>query len=1040
MTDNNIRTIPYNDPVISPDTHRLAIYLSNKQIEIIRNNNDLGGEKVAEKLQGLRDLAWGRNFPNKNKEGFFDAIMTELDKKQQEQLLSAYAKMGYLYEIAALSARDNYLDSVRNKKPRQLHDTGNITPGGGEEFIALEKNKSTKELVEQLNQPVFEVTMTAHPTNVNSLKSMKAQRAIAIALENQDETQIKKAIEDYLKTSIPPLDKNGALKNLSVRDETENMLYSMGNIYEDLPRVYKNYDKALSEHAQKSENKDGYDPTSLNLQVRLGSWGSGGDKDGNKNVTAETTLEAIAMHTKTALEHYKNDLEEIPALSAWKKQFESKLSDLKPLLKDIGDLREDAKKSAGGNDSVKAQELSDRFDDLSKKLADLRKDLNPEKFETDLLAQAENGKNKTEALNLLRRFRVFGFSFGKIEYRETAMEYNRVVEALVPDYKGTPEQRADFLTGLLTSNHKTPSDLLKEKMPEIIAQGAGKEYSSDNVMPIAYHTIKRMQLARDFGDMIKDNVLAECGKIEFPKDKKREPTPQETTSQGLANILEAQFLQRAVEEKGKRAILGIIPLFEETSTMSNVDKIMGAAYENPAHKEQLKLLQGSTAKPTQQIMIAHSDNARRSGSMAARAYIHEAHKKLRALGGKKGINTQFYEGGSITDIYRNGVLPVSKTVNFFETHLFAKQTFQGGDLLAYFNHPASTERIFDRSFGHQARYIEKKDGNWIVTKDVGRNNVIDDIAIEAMKETYNDYTKYDFQNDKMGRILHLLDYNGYLLASNLSSRATGRDDKTAVKKASSQIGAAMSVEDFVKIDKARTIGWSQSQQVAGILPAFLGAEKLEEYLTTGIKNKLNDLHGKKQTTKEEQEFLQMFSKLEGGKLSPKQLHFIYEKSPAYHNAQELLRPAYMLTDLDKAEKIIQEKLSQNDIKEYWQRIKETYKQVAKLTYQTITQTPYINGTDNVTSVRAKMNGKDIMKVESTTHHDKLGYMDFLLHYRTKHPEIFNKNALEQDDDLLTKSRDIASAFQSTLGGRWLAFSDPTCRKHREENEKLRQYA
>lgn len=1040
------------NPTSSESTHDLAIYLSDKQIDIIRSDEKLGGKLIAEKLSKLRDEVWGKknsvphiSFSQKNKESIFDSILQGLDDTQKSQLVSAYAKMGYLYEVAALSSRNNHLENLRSENKK-------TPPGGGEDFVNLaqNKNKPTGELVENLSQPVFEVIMTAHPTNVNSLESMKVQREVAIALENKNDGQLTEKIRKYLETSIPPLDSKGNTRTLTARDETENMLYSLSNIYEDLPRVYKNYDRALSNHANKKN--DSYNPEDLNLQIRLGSWGSGGDKDGNKNVTAETTLEAIALHTKTALENYKKDLEKIPALAEWKESFEQKLSSLNPLLEQISELRQDAKEVRAENKpDITAKDLSDRFDRLSQNLMKLRNDLDVKKFEDAVLAQVKTGDNKEESLNLLRRFRVFGFNFGKIEYRETAKEYNRVVEAIVPDYKGTPEEKVEFLTNLLISSQKNPADYLKEKIGEIIENGAGKAYDDKNSAPIAYHTIKRMQLARDFSDIIKDNVLAECGKLEF-KDKNRLPTDIETTHQGVSNILEAQFLQRAVEYNGRRATLGIIPLFEETSTMANVDKIMREAYQNSAYKEQLKLLQQDDSQPTQQIMIAHSDNARRSGSMAARAYIHDAHKKLRALGEEMGINTQFYEGGSITDIYRNGVLAISKSVNSFRSHLFAKHTFQGGDLLAYFNHPASTERLFDRSFGHQAKYLEKNnDGKWSVIKDTASNQVVDDIAIAAMKRTYNDYIKHDFRNEKMGELLEKLDYSGYLAASNISSRATGRDDKNmpsspkklAFKQGSStQMGAA----SFVNIETARTIGYSMSQQVAAILPAFLGAEKLGEYLKEEIEKKHKELATKDKSnlSDSEKEFLSEL-KIENGKnLEPKQLNFIYKKSPAFHNGHELLRASYMLTNLDKTEKIIRSHMSyagddkeaintkmQND--SYWRRIKNTYKKVAKPAYEAITGMPYGQNQEDLPHTHDHMNDKTIIKVGGDTYNDKLGYFDFILNFREKNPQLFNKENITNDDKSMVTARNIAASSQSVLNGRWLEFSDPTWRIVKDSN-------
>ena len=46
----------------------------------------------------------------------------------------------------------------------------------------------------------------------------------------------------------------------------------------------------------------------LNMNQKFGSWGSAGDKDGNDNVTAEKTLEALIRHCYEIVSRYIKDL------------------------------------------------------------------------------------------------------------------------------------------------------------------------------------------------------------------------------------------------------------------------------------------------------------------------------------------------------------------------------------------------------------------------------------------------------------------------------------------------------------------------------------------------------------------------------------------------------------------------------------------------------------------------------------------------------------------------------------------------------------
>ena len=120
---------------------------------------------------------------------------------------------------------------------------------------------------------------------------------------------------------------------------------------------------------------------------------------------------------------------------------------------------------------------------------------------------------------MVRKFKWFKFYFAKIEYRETAEEYCKVVTYFISNYNTlTPSEKVETLTNLLSKN-QLPAYFL-EKVKEVIKAGAKKPLSdkSDD-QAITYHTLKRMELARDHSDFIKDNVLAECGALDSEKYK-----------------------------------------------------------------------------------------------------------------------------------------------------------------------------------------------------------------------------------------------------------------------------------------------------------------------------------------------------------------------------------------------------------------------------------------------------------------------------------------------------------------------------------------
>ena len=278
------------------DHLKAAKALKDLALEVIASHADLGGPRVAGALKEIMDVVWdGRTQNERHKK--FKEVCQSLDPQQTKSLLEGYARMGHLYEIAGLAARDNFL-----KDQRQKNEQG-WAPGDPGEFI--HKNTESQPLdavINKLNEPVFEVVMTQHPTNTNSLQSIQAQREIGKAIAAGDTEAVRKAVAHYMDPKEAPLLPRSG--RFTVRDETEMVLNALNNVYDDLPKVYEQFDRPLEEKF----GKGAYDPMALKLNIRFSSWGSAGDKDGNNSITAENTLEGIILHKRDILKKYADSL------------------------------------------------------------------------------------------------------------------------------------------------------------------------------------------------------------------------------------------------------------------------------------------------------------------------------------------------------------------------------------------------------------------------------------------------------------------------------------------------------------------------------------------------------------------------------------------------------------------------------------------------------------------------------------------------------------------------------------------------------------
>lgn len=841
----------------STDHRIIAHTLADVLVAEIRANPAHGGAEVADAVDRLRQAVWAEEGDAASASDVFDAVLAQFPISQRTQLVEAYARLGHLYELAGQVARENLMEG----------ELGGRAPGGAREFVA--RAQTAAEAVSALNHPTFEVVMTAHPTNVNGRAVIASLKVLGKAVDAvrsvSRASALERAMNGFLLTPLLEQESGQAKVHLAVNEETSQMLYYLGNIYDELPMIYEGFEEPLRAFTD-------YDPRSLDLKLRFGSWGSSGDKDGNLEVNAVTTLQAIAQHRAAIAGRYLADIRQIPALQAW----EAPLAALEKTAQEVvAHLHNHPHIS------------STQFDTLSQRLAAAAPDADALQRSIERVSA-----QSAEALALLRRVRVFGLGFGKIEYRENADEYTRVVSAIIPGYAElSPDARRDRLNTIL----QTPGEAarLKDAVWKKISAAADSPYAAEDVMPIAYHTLKRMELARDHAGMVTDNVLAE---FSHP-----------------SQLLEALFLQKAVESPGKNLALGVVPLFESPQSMESAPSMMLEAYHVPAYRQHVEAL-----GKTQQIQIAHSDNARRSGLPAARAFIFEAHDALRQVGDREGLATQFFEGGSSSDLYRGGVCSISVAVKNYNLHDFAKFTFQGGDMLNYFNYAPSIRRQFVRAVVSGAETALPlgrplaKSGLWRhrsgqLTNIPEQEAAANALVVPALKATLNDYLTYAFTTAGLGHLLKELGYDEEKEAGTAGSRTPSRPAAVVFSNVASvqAVNLEAAAIGSVDIEKTRTITFSEALQHAGLVPTMIGARTI-------LANLQREMVSHRQSLREglargdalgvvDSEFMKLFPLRDAQQLDvppPQAVQFLFDHSRLFRDVVVRIALGVALTDFD----------------------------------------------------------------------------------------------------------------------------------------------
>lgn len=918
-------------------------------------------------------------------------LFDQLGDDKNRELVDGLAKLGHLDNMAKLIARDNFFEDRRSEnKP---------IPGGLREWLdelrAKNPDYTAETVIDLLNKPTQRWVFTAHPTNVNSQKLIETLRDLSRAAEKVAKGQLdqQSALDEAFAALAtdpvtPQTEKNGHTveRNLTPREETQQMLYYLDNSYHDVLRVFKQFDEELGDDVT-------YNPLEVKPDLQFASWGSSGDKDGNSNINANTTLHAALLHRQKMAERYVESLDKIlPNNPAERSETEQLLAEQKIAIATVSTRY--LKLLDELNEAIDCNDLpAERFDALLAQATTIDAGFDFTQFQTTLETLAEQEISTRRAdhtkqtsfdpeapsyLNLLRRTRIFGKSFGDIQFRETAELYAEIIGELDPQYKALNDETIKLAkdyeanryeesdeTKAVAAAAKKKLDTIKESRarrltamlrdPDIKAnlqqtigsqfdKHSGNAYHVGAPGPIAYHTFKRMQIAGAFGDMFNTNVLAEC--------------------EHDCNFLEAQLLQEITptELKGKSSVtiprpeMHVVPLFENPDVMQEVGDIMKRTYENPqytAHQErmavvdqrayaargmkqpQLETVTNEQRKRPQHVQIAHSDNARRSGLSAARGFIHRAHEKIRQVSGD--INIKFFEGGSLSDSYRGGERAISATINKLDLHGHYEQTVQGGDLLNYFNAPGSIERLVARNLVHQAKHVGKETAIGNVPHEESavsdrQSETLNNLAIDALSKTLDDYRSDYFNNLRdiktkeekpytaLGKVMYFVDYLVEKSLSAVGSRSTKRgggasNDQTVEEK-----------KDYIEVQKIRTISFSETNQGNLIHPAWFGAKNIAKYLSDTVGSTVSDLAKKRkekgQLSPDEEIALKTLTSLSGQPkhsnhttLQPKLLHELYKTSPVFRDVIDRIGYGLIQTDWTTFDKLFGAKLEQQEFAE-----------------------------------------------------------------------------------------------------------------------------
>ncbi|MBM7645096.1 phosphoenolpyruvate carboxylase [Scopulibacillus daqui] len=577
-----------------------------------------GGETLLNKIRKIREsakLLREDHHPSAYKR--LKEEITNLKPPFRQNVIRFFAIYLHLVNIAEQNHR------IRRRREYQQREDAVIQPGSLEKGVeTLIENHITSDEVNDLLQTLsLELIITAHPTEATRRTVLQIHERIAellMALDKPCTKREKKSLQDRLFTEITALWQTNELrdKKLTVMNEVSNGLYYFDEtLFDVLPQIHQDLEELLFEKYKQKWRVPSF--------LRFGSW-IGGDRDGNPNVTAQTTWKTLERHRKLALSKYQQSLEELKDRLSHSTKRVQVTDELKASIKKDISLLENKQKWRNEDEiyRCKVKIMLERLSQVGKTEAGYQ---SPDELLDDLYMiqkSIERHHHHGYSFNLLqkliRQVELFGFHLASLDIRNHSGEHEEAVAEIfrsvniVSDYKAlTEEEKVNLLT-----------QVLQDPRPLISIYD---RYSPETQEMIdVFRMIRKAQ--EEFGEQAIQVYLI-------------------SMTQSASDLLEVLVLAKEaglyrVYPDGRTVSrLDIAPLLETIDDLISGPKIMKQLFETDVYRQHL-----SARRDSQEIMLGYSDSSKDGGTLTANWKLYKAQQEIHNMAKKYDIRLKFFHG------------------------------------------------------------------------------------------------------------------------------------------------------------------------------------------------------------------------------------------------------------------------------------------------------------------------------------------------------------------------------------------------------------
>lgn len=636
-----------------------------------------------------------------------EAVIKQLDDEQASAVATAFT----IYFDLVNLAEEQYRIRVIQKR-RQENFPEPIDGSIGQAVKRLYEAGVDRRQIEQiLNHLNIELVLTAHPTEAKRRTILSKLQKISAEIDSlfagaAVDHQLQ--IQDVLDAQITAmwLTRRNRTTKPAVTDEIRTGMFFIDQVFWDvLPQAYEEMVAALDRYYP---GLGVYHPW-----LRIASW-MGGDRDGNPNVTVETTAEALRLHRGLAIEKHRRSIREMArdlSMSATSVEIDRRIASWIEQRLPL---------------PAHAEYLRDRYPDepyrlaMSLLAADLgwasqermaERLLSEESYQARILFEdiyqpiTWMGEAIPEAIyrggmnTLVRQLEIFELHAARLDLREDAAVINQAVGEIFralswhPNFEGL--EGSDRLAFLIS--------VLAEPTPQLAKYPGVTEQTTETWS--LFRLISKVKKIYG-GNLVGPFIIS---MTKHPADL-------------LAVLLLAGWTEC---DQG----MDIVPLFETIDDLSNARETLQQLFDLDIYRQHLV-----TCDSRQIVMIGYSDSNKDGGYLTSNWALYQAQEQIAGVCKEYGIKLTLFHGRGGT-VARGGG-PANRAIQ-----AQPPQTIQGrirvteqGEVIA--------ARYGNRYLAH--RHIEQiVNAVLLASFDQIRSESVQGVWREAMEQmSQNAYQKY----------------------------------------------------------------------------------------------------------------------------------------------------------------------------------------------------------------------------------------------------------------------------------------------------------